>query len=101
MTDLWPLGVEFAGSASVVQRLLVAPQFEKGRGAVAVQNAVLRVGQQGVCVQVNGLLEVTALTRLVALLHLLHELCFAEAARVSSVSRQASCGSCRRPGAED
>lgn len=101
MTDLRPLGVEFAGPGGVIQRLLVAPQFEQGCRAVAEQDAVLRVGQQGVGVQVNGLLEVTALARRVALLHLLHELCFAKATHASSVSREASCGSGRRPGAED
>lgn len=76
-------------------------QFEKRRRAVAVQDAVLRVGLQGVGVQVDGRLEVAALTCLVALLHLLHELRLAETAPAPSIPRHAADRSARCPRAED
>lgn len=85
-TYLGPLRIELAGFHGIIERRLVLSQFEKRRRTVAVQDAVLRVGLQGVGVQMDGRLEVAALARLVALLHFLHELCFAETTPAPSVS---------------
>lgn len=98
---LGPFGVDEASLDGVVQGGAVLAQAEVGGRAVAVQDAVLRVGVQGVSVQVDGRLEVAALARLVALLHLLHELRFAETIPDPSVSRNAPDRSARRPRAED
>lgn len=75
---LGPLGVEQACLDGVVQGSLVLSQFEVGGRAVAVEDAVLRVGAQGLSVQLHGRLEVALLARLVAPPHLLHELSFAQ-----------------------
>lgn len=98
---LGPLRIELAGFHGIIKRRLVLSQFEKRRWTVAVQDAVLRVGLQGVGVQMDGRLEVATLARLVALLHFLHELCFAETTPAPSVSWDAARRSARRPGAED
>lgn len=100
-TYLGPLAIELTSSHRVSERRRVLPQFEKRRRPVAVQDAVLRVGLQGVGVQVDGRLEVAALTRLVALLHFLHELRLAETAPAPSIPRRAAGGSARCPRAED
>lgn len=100
-TYLGPLAIELTSSHCISQRRRVLPQFEKRRRPVAVQDAVLRVGLQGVGVQVDGRLEVAALTCLVALLHFLHELRLAETAPASSIPRHAADRSARCPRAED
>lgn len=100
-TYLGPLGIELTSFDSIVQRRPVLSQFEKRRRTVAVQDTVLWVSLQGIRVQMDGRLKVTALARLVALLHFLHELCFAETTPAASVSRDTADGSARRPRTED
>lgn len=77
-TYLWPLGIKLTSFLSIFQSCLVLAQFEKSRWTVTVQDAVLWVDLQCITVQMNGCLKVTSLTRLIALLHFLHELSFAQ-----------------------
>lgn len=101
LTYLGPLGIELTSFFSIIQSRLVLSHFEKGCRTVTVQDAVLRVGLQGLAVQMDGRLEVAALTRLVALLHFLHEVRFAEAIPAAVVYTDTPDGSARCPRTED
>lgn len=77
------------------------PKFEKSSRPIAEQDAVLRVGLQSLAVQADGGLKVPTLARLIALLHLIHELRLAEATAGHAVRSQTPCGPACSPRTED
>lgn len=100
-TYLWPLGIKLTSLFSIIQSCLVLSQFEKSCWTVTIKDAVLWVSMQGVAVQMNSRLKVTTLTCLIALLHFVHELCFAETIPGPVISSNAPDRPARCPRTED
>ena len=78
---LGPFGVDEACFDRVVQSRAVLAQSEIGCRAVAVQDAVLGVGGEGLAVETHGQSVLPLLAGLVTAPHTLQEFCFAQTRR--------------------
>lgn len=84
---LGPFRIDESCFDGVVQRHAVLAQSEVGGRAVAVQDAVLGVGSQGLSVEAHGQGVVPLLAGLVTATHTLQELSFAEAGGAAAAGR--------------